>query len=777
MSAREELNCLNCGELFTDPKTLKCLHTFCAKCLTVEEQRAIDPQSPRGGGRYNVSCPAPDCHTDHSMETGDKSDLKTDYFLERTTKRFEKLNSPDPRCDQCEEPDNWGEAFCEECTVLLCKFCLGSHNRHKETKKHITLSLEQMRQGSSPENESKSGARDPLAPFAVKKKWKCKEHVRVEEQMADVSQLCLECKKMICISCGHSKHSLHEREFASLLIDKPEYKPVLQEHLENTLGVRNNVARTIDQLNKRLEKLRRNKRSIEDKVKAKFEAMQASLVEQREALLARVQDIYVKKSDYLDKELEDLETQKNEISRSLELVKNTLQIGLAEEILDREKVLIERMIQLRTDFANHPREPAQSDTFIVTMNTTLDLASAIGSVFTDPSPKAFTADDIDQVDFIQDRESQFLVTCRDLVGTPLPTSNHQVSVELRPKGEGLIIKGNVENNHNGTYTVTLKPFVSGEHTLNIEVKDDDEKVAVPPIDVHVSPIPNPEAVVELVISTDQIPQMRYPARVAVNKDNLFLVSDQEAHMLFVLNEHGQCIDAIGQEGEGMGEFQYPQGVAFLSENEVIVADTNNHRIQILSIDGTFIREFGKYGSYSGQFICPTDVAASQDRVIYVTDSVNQRIQYFQHDGVHLGTSGVLDVFNEPISLCLDAQNRILVAEHRANQFSILKQCDETPLSGHSNRSTPEPTDLIVLQRHVCKGLMNLVSITYDANSRYIFLTQDNSTVAVYTSTGTNVGSVACNLSDVKLSGIGFLNDSRAVVCDGSNNNVIIMTIF
>lgn len=739
---------------------------------------AVDPQSPRDGGRFTVSCPAPDCQTYHSMETGDKSDLKTDYFLERTTRRFEKLTSSNPRCDQCEEPDNWGEALCEECAdpVLLCKICLGFHNRHKDTKQHKTLSLEQVRQSAFSENESESGARDPLKPFAVKKKWKCKEHVSEGKQMADVSQLCLECKKMICIGCGNSTCSLHKREFASVLIDKPEYKPVLQEHLENTLGVRNNVARTIDQLNEHLEKLQRNKRSIQDEIKAKFEAMQESIVKQREGLLARVQDIYVKKSDYLDKELEELEKQKNEISRSLELVKSTLQIGLAEEILDREKVWIERMVQLCTDFANHPREPAQSDTFIVTMNTTLDLAGAIGSAFTNPSPAAFTVDNIDRIDFIQDRESQFSVTCRDLVGTPLLTSNHEVFAELQPKKEGLIVKGNVQNDRKGKYTITLKPFVSGEHTLNIEVQDDDEKVSLPPIDIHVSPILNPEATVELVISTDEIPQMKHPAKVAVNKHNFVAVSDQEAHMLFVLNEHGQCVYVIGQEGEGRGEFQYPQGVAFLSENEVVVADTNNHRIQIVSIDGTFVGEFGKYGSYGGQFICPTDVAASQDMVIYVADSVNQRIQYFQRDGVHLGTSGVLDVFNEPISLCVDVQNRILVAEHRGNQFSILKQCEDTPVSGHSNRSTPEPTDLIVVQRYVCTGLTDLVGITYDTNSHYVFLTHESSSLAVYTTTGTFVGTVACNVSNVKLSGIGFLNDSRAVVCDGSNNNVIIMAI-
>ena len=35
----EELICFSCGELFSQPKTIPCLHTFCTKCVQVSTDK------------------------------------------------------------------------------------------------------------------------------------------------------------------------------------------------------------------------------------------------------------------------------------------------------------------------------------------------------------------------------------------------------------------------------------------------------------------------------------------------------------------------------------------------------------------------------------------------------------------------------------------------------------------------------------------------------------------------------------------------------------------
>ena len=786
-AASEELSCPKiggCENFFTPgngcPKTLPCLHTFCVSCL----DKARDAEN-----KLVVSCP--ECRTRYCLKTDDlRNELKTDYFLLRTASRFQALSragTDKPRCDSCSAFDNEVEDYCEKCSKLLCHICSAFHQRADDTRSHEILPLEKMLKALQCPDPTQS--RDPLAPFTIKKEWQCEErsHSKDDGAVPNVKFFCLKCEKMTCRDCAIAEHSRPPctLKTANVVCDDSEYqyKSQIERELEKVKETRDDFAKALDTIDERMDELDRAKRLEGDNIKAKFTEMQTELLEQRESLLARVKVINDTKLQYLEAELESLIKTKEEISRLIELVGTTLEIGLPEEILSQEKEMLERLEHLQAEFSGHPRKPSQRDTFVLTVES-VDLSGAIGSVYTDLDLQSLT-DGIDQVPFVQDRETELQLTCRDAIRTPLPKSDREITIEMEPDTEAVI-----KNNQNGTYTVKLRPHSSGVHAIHVKVQVEDQRVSLAPVTINVSPALLKEVQITQEI---RIPGMMNPAGVAVCEQTI-VVTDRDAHKLFVLNEQGDCLNVIGEEGIRRGEFKCPQGVAFMDQNMVVVADTNNRRIQILSLEGDCITEFGRYGNKDGEFIMPTDVAVSQrTSVIYVTDSINHSIQYFKPDGTPMGIFRGLD---DPVSLCLDEKNRILVAECSGNQFKILAhKCDDNKLQvdqciEHSGRSTPEPRskqllDLEVVYSRTYEESTNeerkkVGGIAYDPKTQYVFITEKESPcISVYAMNGTYVGSISCRPEDdvyVQLSSIAIVG-SCVITCDSSKRAIFVMKLF
>ena len=758
-----------CNSMFSlngrDPKILQCLHTFCVQCLKIE--RGTD-------GRPFVLCPALGCGKRHYLETGAnlESELKTDYLLKRASSRFHALTRADARCDKCSETDNHAEVLCETCTKLLCHECTRDHQRSNDTRTHVVKEVQKVLQEALSLVDS---AADPVAPFSTKKQWKC-EGRDCKEQ--DVKFYCLTCNKMICHDCAIT--SDHARRMAITILNDPSNYPEfqIQNLLTDLKKIRDDFAAAIDATNTQIEELDKAWRLGSDTVKTTTVNLQVQLSAERDALMKKVETIHDVRVREIDDELESLSKSRENISHSVEYVRNTL-MCLPEDILDQEKDMLEGLEQCCREF-NKVREPSQRTVFVLTMDP-VNLDDVIGHVYTNPDPSSLV-NGIDQVPFIQGKKTVFQLACCDQIGTPLPSTNFEVAIEVSPDVDVLPVR----NNGNGTYTVTLTPQNSGEHVICLDVQLEYQKVALDPVTVIVSPALLPEA---QVMKTMQIPQMVCPAGITVVGQNI-VIADREAHKLFVVSEEGECLNVIGREGEREGEFSSPQGVDCGGKDLVVVADTGNNRVQILSIHGGFINAFGKFGGCDKEFMMPTDVAVSvsQDTtMVYVADTENLRIQYFTIDGDLIG---IFTSQNKPFALCVDDQNRIFVAEAIGNQFQILSQKynkNELQHLNHSNRSTPEPRpkNLPELET-VCtctrkkspdEGLVEIQSIAYDSKSQYVMVTErDSPYISVFSRDGTYVGAVLCPGEGVQLANIAIFN-SCVLLYDSGKCVFFILRLF
>ena len=133
----EEITCSICGDLFTDPKTISCLHTFCKQCIekSIESNKKI---------ASIVCCPL--CRTPLTRE--DISSVPTNFTINRLVEIFGKrkeagksLAPKELRCGSCEEGSP-AVMWCIECENSLCKCCTNAHQRMKAFKAHAIVAVE-----------------------------------------------------------------------------------------------------------------------------------------------------------------------------------------------------------------------------------------------------------------------------------------------------------------------------------------------------------------------------------------------------------------------------------------------------------------------------------------------------------------------------------------------------------------------------------------------------------------------------------------------------------
>ena len=121
----EEITCSICRDLFSDPMTLPCLHTFCIQCF----KRIIE---------YRHRCPL--CCTPIPQKDVFLFDFTIRHLVEAFKKqRWKADKSLALQCSNCE--NNLPAAtWCIECENCLCEYCNDAHKRIT----HTIISVEEL---------------------------------------------------------------------------------------------------------------------------------------------------------------------------------------------------------------------------------------------------------------------------------------------------------------------------------------------------------------------------------------------------------------------------------------------------------------------------------------------------------------------------------------------------------------------------------------------------------------------------------------------------------
>ena len=219
---REEVSCSVCSELFTDPKKLSCLHSFCLKCVKQLYETC--------GGGDAIKCPK--CQTlSRIPASGDLKDLPTSFYLNGfiDVLAIKECKNTQLTCGNCDKKSSEA-SYCFQCSRFYCEECLIAHNFVRAWKEHFALKVREFQ--------------DKDFEDVLKRPAFCSTHGHEEEPL---KYYCKECKTALCQNCFF----FHRGHVLVLLCDevetkRREIKSVIETQRQNLLEAKTKLVCQLD---------------------------------------------------------------------------------------------------------------------------------------------------------------------------------------------------------------------------------------------------------------------------------------------------------------------------------------------------------------------------------------------------------------------------------------------------------------------------------------------------------------------------------------------------
>jgi hypothetical protein len=531
---------------------------------------------------------------------------------------------------------------------------------------------------------------------------------------------CETCSVLICRDCVICEHSGHTYSRVEKVADKE--RADLLSTLEGASGAKTKLDDAIAGGGKIMQQIQAKQKSVEDDVESAFKALFEALQERKKAVLAKAAEISLGKQTALTMQEEEFKTLRDEIAETCEMITAATQVYTPAEMLSAKKVMASKLQELVKRYQRVDLEPCRSDAIPSMLNTS-ELVEKITSfgVVVGGSYPGEAKTDLHIPRAVANKERKITIIAHDIQGKPYPRGGERVEVTLSLMGSSdPPVKGNVEDNKNGTYTATVIPNTCGEHELSITIEGQAAKGS--PCTLYVRQ-PREYASLSNCLSTFGINQ---PWGVAVDDNGDVYVASYGYHCISVFNQHGTCIRTIGTRGSygnGDGQFQNPADIAIRGDVLYIV-DCSNHRVQKVSILGKFISKFGSNGSGDGQLITPRGICLDRDGRVYVSEGSNNRVSVFETDGTF--AYHITDNLSNPWGLTFDPSGNLHVANFSSCYVSIFDP-DGKYISQYNSQVT-QPAGIAIYEEgytFIAEYYTSNISYNY---SRFAILDSNHSLV-------------------------------------------------
>ena len=192
--------CALCKKQLCAAKLLKCLHSFCLKCL---EDVASD-------GVPGDELPCPTCEETFRIPGEGLSVLPDNSFVDTLLKmRRSSDDDEDVVCEVCATKSDPVTSYCLDCCQNMCDQCSSYHGKFASTKEHKIMSR---------------GEQESASVRLEDTDW-CGKHENRREEL-----YCRECGAAICIKCYTEKHNAHNCSDIGTVAD--EFREQMQRNVE-----------------------------------------------------------------------------------------------------------------------------------------------------------------------------------------------------------------------------------------------------------------------------------------------------------------------------------------------------------------------------------------------------------------------------------------------------------------------------------------------------------------------------------------------------------------
>ena len=584
LKLEEQLTCPVCLDLYTNPKTLPCVHSFCQECL-----EGLPQKRETRGNTYYLFCPT--CRQRTKVPREGVGAFPVAFLLNNLKEIAQSLNNKvsDPQQVTCNDHGKPLEVFCETCKTVICLHCI--YRTHKDHKHDLVSDCHQMLHDSLKLVKEKKEALKKVLADLAEREGQIRE--KREGVLEEINQMVEEMMNVL----HQSKRKLTEQA-----------KRVTDAKLEMLSGQTKSVQTSLSLLE-----------DVEDYVEQSIKTgTHQQVLSSKEQMMERMSEVttQINVEELRPIEEDDLRLIKDS-AKTLESLHHIgtvsytalqqCKVKIFESLKEKKVSFLLSMEAQNSSLVSVPISSLRCSLVPVgkddepihpTITTTSTWHPGVYRIHCNPSTRGTHTVKVQVYDVKLDDTSLF--------------------VPSRPYLDDVILAR--------TITELKGPW-------GVAVSDDGHVIVTEYRGHCVTILDNEGKKVKSLGGKGGHGNVEFssPRGVAITPDNFILVSDN--HRIHKISMDGDCLASVGGKGSGPLQFNFPAGIAFSPITEqVYIADWCNHRIQVLNPDLTFSHSFGNEGSDNGQLQRPYDIAIDSQGLVYVTDSWRNRIQKFTPDG-------------------------------------------------------------------------------------------------------------------------------------------------
>ena len=733
---REEVSCSVCSDLFTDPKHLSCLHSFCLKCLKGWYETC--------GGGDAIRCPK--CQTFSQVPaSGDLKDLPTSFYLNGLIDvlAIKECKNTQVTCGNCDKKSSEA-SYCFQCCIFYCEECLLGHNIMRDKKEHRVLAVKEFQ--------------DRDYEDVLKRPVFCS---RQGHQKEELKLFCKECETAVCQTCvllDHNGHKLTliEEEAAN---QRLEIKTVIETQRHN-LDEKMNV---IAKLNEDYAKVIQQNENLKGDVQRFADGLIKTIQAKKQNVIDAMENQTKKSLERLTAKRGVIQQQINVIESSLEEADKLLQRRTTAEVVQLKKTL-QTILQGVDETRPIVHDPSSLKAFVFVENQKmLDIINGekIGSLEEDNRTKAkeSLAKGKGLKEGTVGRKAQFNLITRNAERKKAYIKEDHVTVEIKDEqGQECVTELRIDDNKDGIYNISYFPSV--QRTIKLLVRVNGKHIHGSPFTVTVKPFQVKPVLCIGKQGSDE-GMFNYPYGVAVSDRDEIVVADCHNHRVQVFVSNGTFLRSVSNKGKNAGQLTYPVGLAINKDRQIFVAENGNHRIQILSWEGRYLGSFGGKGSLDSQLLYPWGLSLDSNGNVIVADTDNKLIKIFTPEGKFVMKIGGQGSLSYPVH-CVQCGEYFIVSDSSEHCIKVFNR------EGHFQYKFGKQGE--------GDGEFNYPHVLSVTQSKHLLVCdQNNHRIQVFDLDGKFVGKFGKNGSKLGEFNYPFsvavLSNDQIVVSDTNNNRI------
>ncbi|XP_033119027.1 tripartite motif-containing protein 2-like [Anneissia japonica] len=646
---KKDLECAICLKRFVEPKTLKCLHSYCLHCL-----------ESLVGGHGIFWCLK--CGQQHKLKKEDLEKLTSNEKILYLLDYVEKIESEkkSSTCSSCYNPPTY---HCSECLLYFCGKCSKHHKIIPALKNHQLYILESNEEGCTDENH------------------KCPTHFNNVLEF-----YCSTCNKSACqdcnqvLRCYQNKHDVIEMKTA---VDN--FNQNASEVIRLAEGIKINLKRT-------LESIHNDMSEFESAVEVKQKRLIMTVQKKSKELISKLEEIHKEKKKDIDHKVEDINsklTKANDLMVHINTVTNEHEIETCESYWQHLMTLNDMAQEADVGQSFHERNIIPNIIISTQIDELID-TEGIGKVTTVADTYKVAKDD----------EAITVTKGQEFVVKVLGQAENdvfQLSATLRNSSEEITTV--IEHQGCGEYKIPGRCNVEGDWEMKItvggaEIKGSPVNIKVESLGlaytIDISKYTDGFAATGIVLDTNGYILVSSSRKYIYkfSQSGLFVARIQvtkvmkNGRMHFMCDGHlvytsvGKCIAMCDDKFQeirsfGKGTLKDPRGLTVNNKTRVLyVADFKAHCVFKFNVDdGRLLEKIGSKGKKEGRMNKPCDVTLTKEGNVIVAEFGNNRIQMFDVNDNFMRVVVRQEFLYPPNGIIMDIYENIIVSNiHKLEIF-------------------------------------------------------------------------------------------------------------